>query len=232
VPKFFLTLNLNVWHEFMDQAFLIVAVFLVCYFLGSIPTAVWTGKLFFGVDVRTQGSGNAGATNTFRVLGKGAGTFVLAFDITKGYLASSLALFLSNQGLISSENILLFKMLMGLTAVTGHIYPIFAGFKGGKGVATLLGMVFSISMLVAMVCLAVFLLFFISFHYVSVGSLMAGIVFSLLIFSGLAGEAPVSAKILSVFLTTMLFYTHRSNIQKLRMGTENKMYLTRKKTNT
>lgn len=213
----------------MDQAILIILVFLICYLLGSVPTAVWTGKIFFGVDVRTQGSGNAGATNTFRVLGKGAGTFVLAFDVTKGFLAASLAVFLNYQGIISTDNILFFKMLMGLTAVAGHIYPIFAGFKGGKGVATLLGMVFSISLVVAFVCLGVFLLFFVSFHYVSVGSLVAGVVFSLLVFGGMAGEATGAAKILSLLLTAMLFYTHRSNIQKLRMGTENKMYLTRKK---
>lgn len=209
---------------------MVIGVFLVCYLLGSIPTAVWTGKVFFGVDVRTQGSGNAGATNTFRVLGKGAGVFVLTFDVTKGYIASSLALILHHQGIISVDNILFFKMLMGLTAVIGHIYPVFAGFKGGKGVATLLGMVFSVSLLVASICFGVFLLFFISFHYVSVGSMVAGIVYSLLIFAGLAGEPTTASKILSVAMTAMLFYTHRTNIQKLRLGTENKMYLTRKKT--
>ncbi len=213
----------------MDQAYLIIGIFLICYLLGSIPTAVWTGKIFFGIDVRTQGSGNAGATNTFRVLGKSAGIFVLLFDVFKGFLAASMALLLHQKGIISADNILFFKMLMGLTAVIGHIYPIFAGFKGGKGVATLLGMVFSVSLLVACICFGVFLLFFMSFHYVSVGSMVAGMVYSLLIFAGLAGEPSSASKILSVAMTAMLFYTHRTNIQKLRMGTENKMYLTRKK---
>lgn len=213
----------------MDQGFLVIGLFGIAYLLGSIPTAVWTSKVFFGFDIRTKGSGNAGATNTFRVLGKGAGVFVLAFDISKGFLAASLADLMHQQGILDSNNVLFFKMLLGLTAVSGHIYPIFAGFKGGKGVATLLGMVVAISPLVASICLATFLIFFVSFHYVSVGSMVAGIVFSLLIISGLAGETQWQAKVLSIFLTILLIYTHRTNIQKLRSGTENKMYLTRKK---
>lgn len=203
--------------------------FVLSYLLGSIPTAVWTSKIFFGFDIRTKGSGNAGATNTFRVLGKGAGVFVLAFDISKGFLAASLADYLHYQGAVSFDNLLFFKMLLGLTAVMGHIYPLFAGFKGGKGVATLLGMVISISPIVASICLGTFLIFFVSFHYVSVGSMLAGVVFSVLVVGGMAGPVQIHTKILALFLTTLLIYTHRSNIQKLRSGTENKMYLTKRK---
>lgn len=214
----------------MDSVISIISIFVLCYLLGSIPAAVWTGKLFYGIDVRTMGSGNAGSTNVFRVLGRPAGLFVLLFDISKGYLATSLAHYLHHVGSVSDENLLFFKMLLGLTAVFGHIYPVFAGFKGGKGVATFLGMVFALSPLVALICLAVFLFFFLSFHYVSVGSMIAGVIFSVLIFSGLAGDTNIQTKGMALMMTLMLFYTHRTNIQKLRLGTENKMYLFKKKT--
>jgi len=197
---------------------------LFCYLLGSIPAAVWTGKLFFGVDVRSQGSGNAGATNTFRVLGKKAGIFVLLFDVAKGWAAASLAGVLLNNQIIESENLLFFKLVFGLLAVLGHVYPVFAGFKGGKGVATLLGMVFSISWLAGLICVGVFLVLFLIFHFVSVGSMAGGITFSGLLTSGFCGEASVPAVVLSLFLCGMVIYTHRGNIKKLVAGTENKMY--------
>lgn len=207
----------------------ILSAFLVSYLLGSIPTAVWTGKLFFGVDVRTQGSGNAGATNTFRVLGKPAGTFVLLFDVFKGWASTTLAGLLFQNGLIAEEDLLFCKLVMGLVAVLGHVYPVFAGFKGGKGVATLLGMAFSISWLAGLICVGVFLILFITWHYVSVGSMAGGITFTALMISGFCGHASPPAIGLSALLTVMVIYTHRGNLKKLKAGTENKMYFIKQK---
>ena len=212
----------------MDHFSFVSICFLSSYLLGSIPTAVWTGKLIHGIDVRAHGSGNAGATNTFRVLGKPAGIFVLFFDILKGFAGTSIAVSLHQNGVVSSENLLFFKMLLGLTAVVGHVFPVFAGFKGGKGVATLFGMVIAISPIVAAICIGSFLLFFTTLHYVSVGSMAGGIVFTLLIFMNMGGEATIEARLLACGLSLMLIYTHRSNIRKLLAGTENKMYFSKK----
>lgn len=117
----------------------------LAYLIGSIPTAVWVGKIFFGTDVRKAGSGNAGATNTFRVLGKKAGTFVLIFDVFKGFAGTFLCLPALQQGLITEDHLLFWKLIFGFSTVVGHVFPVFAGFKGGKGVASLLGMVLCIS---------------------------------------------------------------------------------------
>ena len=212
----------------MDQFPLLSAGFVLAYLLGSVPTAVWTGKLMYGIDVRTQGSGNAGATNTFRVLGRPAGIFVLFFDITKGFIAASFAGYLHSQGIISSQNLMFFKMMLGLTAVLGHVFPVFAGFKGGKGVATLFGMVIAVSPLVAGICALTFLLFFSTLHYVSVSSMVGGVVFALLIFTGLGGETSPEANLVACCMSIMLIYTHRNNIRKLRAGTENKMYFSKR----
>jgi glycerol-3-phosphate acyltransferase PlsY len=226
VPYFFYNLALPSIRSFMG---FLILVFLCCYLLGSIPAAVWTGKLVYGVDIRTKGSGNAGATNTFRVLGKKAGVFVLIFDILKGFVSTNLARPAVQQGLFPQEEYLFFALLFGLATVAGHIYPVFAGFRGGKGVATLLGMVFAVSWEAGLICVGVFLLLFTIFHFVSVGSMVGGLVFSVLLLTGFCGPASPSAMALSVFLSMMLLYTHRSNIEKLRKGTENKMYLYKSK---
>jgi glycerol-3-phosphate acyltransferase PlsY len=195
-----------------------------CYLIGSIPTAVWTSRLIFGIDVRTQGSGNAGATNTFRVLGKGAGTFVLLFDIFKGWAGTYLSTILLQNGMIEAENELFLKLVFGFATVLGHVYPVFAQFKGGKGVATLLGMVLCVSPLAALVCVGTFLILFTSLHFVSVGSMVAALVFGILVVIGFCGPANIQTKAMAIFLSSMVVYTHRSNIDKLKAGTENKMY--------
>lgn len=202
---------------------------LAAYLIGSIPTAVWTGKLFFGLDVRTQGSGNAGATNTFRVLGKKAGTFVLLFDVFKGWAGTALSLFLLTSGSILPENLLFWKLVFGLVTVLGHVYPVFAGFRGGKGVASLLGMVLSISWLAGLICLGCFLVLFLIWHFVSLGSMAGGLVFCGLMASGFCGPADAPAIFLSALMALMVIYTHRGNIRKLLSGTENKMYLIKPK---
>ena len=120
-----------------------VLLIILSYLIGSIPTSVWVSKYFFGVDIRDYGSGNAGATNTYRVLGSRWGTFVMIVDVLKGVLATSLYIlipyYLTEE--IDRTN---FMVGLGLASVVGHIFPIFAEFKGGKGVATLFGMVIAI----------------------------------------------------------------------------------------
>jgi glycerol-3-phosphate acyltransferase PlsY len=123
---------------------LIIAGFVMAYLLGSLPTSVWLGQAYFGIDVRDFGSGNAGATNTFRVLGRKAGIIVMLVDILKGWTATSLALLLYLMNVIPFDDLLMYKLLFGILSVIGHIFPIYVGFKGGKGVATLLGMVLAI----------------------------------------------------------------------------------------
>ncbi|MFN5323939.1 MAG: glycerol-3-phosphate 1-O-acyltransferase PlsY, partial [Bacteroidota bacterium] len=138
---------------------------LLAYLLGSIPSAVWIGKMFYGIDVREHGSGNAGATNVFRVLGKGPGTVVLAMDILKGYMALQLA-FLSGDYLPSSQQYVNYKLILGIAALTGHIFPVFAGFRGGKGVAIMLGILIGLHPQAALVCTSVFLAVFFITGYV------------------------------------------------------------------
>jgi acyl-phosphate glycerol 3-phosphate acyltransferase len=113
---------------------LIIAGFVMAYLLGSLPTSVWLGQAYFGIDVRDFGSGNAGATNTFRVLGRKAGIIVMLVDILKGWTATSLALLLYLMNVIPFDDLLMYKLLFGILSVIGHIFPVYVGFKGGKGV--------------------------------------------------------------------------------------------------
>ncbi len=134
-----------------------VLLIVIAYLIGSVPTAVWVSKAFFGMDIREYGSGNAGATNTFRVLGPRWGTFVMAIDVIKGVIATSLYIvlpyYMTNEW--DRTNLMIG---LGLAAVLGHIFPIWADFRGGKGAATLFGMVLAIQPLVAVCCVGVFLL--------------------------------------------------------------------------
>jgi len=134
-----------------------VILIILAYLIGSIPTAVWVSKSIFGIDIRDYGSGNAGATNTFRVLGSKWGSFVMIADVAKGVIATSLYVlipfYLTNE--LARTNIMI---LLGMVAVIGHIFPIWANFRGGKGVATLLGMTLAIQPAVALICLGIFLI--------------------------------------------------------------------------
>jgi acyl phosphate:glycerol-3-phosphate acyltransferase len=151
----------------------------IAYLMGSIPSAVWIGKIFFGIDIRQHGSGNAGATNTFRVLGKAAGITVLAMDVSKGLIAITLLAWLNpyEAETLAQVN---FKLVIGITAVMGHIFPVFAGFKGGKGVATLLGVVTALHWQAALICIGIFLIIFLMTRYVSLGSMVTAISFPIL----------------------------------------------------
>lgn len=190
------------------------------YLLGSIPTSVWVGKWFYGIDIRNHGSGNAGATNTFRVLGAKAAIPVFLFDVFKGFLLP----FLAHQYIHIFPNLsddFLFPIIIGLFAVIGHIFPVFAGFKGGKGVATLLGTTLGICPIPALLSFVVFIFIFLISKYVSLGSLLSGLFFTIFII--FFTEHSTSLLIFSVTAFILLVLTHRSNISRLINGTENKI---------
>ena len=193
----------------------------VAYLLGSIPTSVWVSKSMFDIDIREYGSGNAGATNTFRVLGPKWGSFVMLVDVTKGVLATSLYIlmpyYLTNE--LARTN---FMIVLGLVAVVGHIFPFFANFKGGKGVATLLGMSLAIQPIVALLCLVVFLITLISTRFVSLSSMLAGIAFMVLILF-IFKEKESMYRLFAVIVAVMVVITHQKNITRLIKGTENKV---------
>ncbi len=207
---------------------LISITIVVAYLLGSIPTAVWYGQGFFNLDIRQYGSGNAGATNTFRVLGKRAGTIVMLVDVMKGYTAAILATLLWYFTIIPETEILTFKIVLGLVAVIGHLYPVFANFKGGKGVATLLGMMLATHPEMAAVCIGVFLLVVIASQYVSLGSIIAALAFPVLLLLRIFGQQESPVLIVFGFVVFLLVVlTHQKNIARLLRGEESRTILFR-----
>ncbi len=202
---------------------LLEAVFiLLAYLLGSIPTSVWWGKSFFDIDVREFGSGNAGATNTMRILGKKAGLAVLIIDILKGTSAVMLA-YVSDFA-TNSAPFVNYQIALGVAAVLGHIFPLFAGFRGGKGVATLLGVTLAMEPQIAGLSLIVFLLVLVIFKYVSLASMAAGLSFPIILLMLFPGR-PVSMIAFSILVTVLLIITHKKNIQKLLKKQESKFPL-------
>src|SRR5688572_7953306 len=153
----------------MDIAILIV----LAYLIGSIPTAVRVSKKIYGIDIREHGSGNAGATNTFRILGSKAGSMVMLVDMLKGFIAVKLSILSAYTW--TSEPFVNLQVGLGLAAVVGHIFPIWADFRGGKGIATLFGMIVAIQPLVAVSLVAVFVLMLYLTRYVSLSSISASV---------------------------------------------------------
>jgi glycerol-3-phosphate acyltransferase PlsY len=205
---------------------IIIATTMVAYLLGSIPTAVWYGQGFFGIDIRQHGSGNAGATNTFRILGKRAGTIVMLVDVMKGYTAATLSSILWFSDIITDGEVLTFEIVFGIVAVLGHLYPIFAGFRGGKGVATLLGMVLAIHPEMALICIGIFLLVVIASQYVSLGSILAALAFPVLLLLQIFGQKESPLLIVFGFIMFLLVVlTHKKNIRRLLHGQESRTIL-------
>tara|TARA_B100001564_G_C20654111_1_gene678351 strand:+ start:1709 stop:2344 length:636 start_codon:yes stop_codon:yes gene_type:complete len=201
----------------------IIVFVLLAYLLGSIPSAVWVGKFFYNIDIREFGSGNAGATNTFRVLGKKAGIPVLFFDILKGWLSVNLTKLLSNYDLIIQTNIdlfLEFSLAFGLSAVIGHLFPIFTGFRGGKGIATLLGFLFAILPFAAVLSLIVFILSLLVSRFVSLSSIIASFIFCVVV---LITEDNFSLNLFAFFVPLLSLITHQKNIERLLKGKETKV---------
>jgi len=196
------------------------------YVLGSVPSALWVGQAYHGIDVREHGSKNAGATNTFRVLGKKSGTFVLILDIIKGFTAANLVLLFPETNVFGG--LMEMKVALGLAAVLGHIYPILAGFKGGKGIATLLGMVIAINPLIAVGVLLVFLIVHAITHMISAGSIISTLSFAIFAWIIYGYREPVLL-IFGILATLLVLYTHRSNLKRILTGDEKKIHLFKQK---
>ena len=201
----------------MNELLLIV----LAYLIGSIPTAVWVSRYFFDIDIRDYGSGNAGATNTYRVLGPKWGTYVMIVDMLKAIVAVKLAFFLPDAHEYELYLINL-QIGLGLAAVVGHIFPIWANFRGGKGVASLFGMVLGIQPNVALCCVGIFILVLFLTRWVSLSSILASIafpVFILLIFN----EPEHLYRIFAVIVALAVVFTHQKNIGRLLKGNESKV---------
>lgn len=201
----------------MNEFLLIV----LAYLIGSIPTAVWVSKTFFNIDIREYGSGNAGATNTFRVLGSKWGSFVMLVDVLKGVIATSLYILLPYY-LFNEWDRTNFMIGLGLASVLGHIFPIWANFRGGKGVATLLGMAVAIQPLVALCCVAVFLIVLYLTRFVSLSSILAGVSFMIFILF-IFNEKETLYRVFAVLVALMVVLTHQKNIGRILKGTESKV---------
>jgi glycerol-3-phosphate acyltransferase PlsY len=185
-----------------------------------MPTALWLGKAFFGIDIREYGSGNSGASNTFRVLGRSAGMFVLFLDVVKGLTASMLVRYLDfiDPGTIRYVNL---QLLFGLCSVVGHVFPVYANFKGGKGIATLLGMVIGIHYISAITCMILFVIILLSTRYVSLSSILAAVSFPLFAIFIFKSDEPLFVAF-GIAAAILVVLTHQKNIKRLVEGVENK----------
>lgn len=198
---------------------------LIAYLIGSIPTSVWIGRHFYNVDVRSHGSGNSGATNSLRVLGKKAGIIVLIIDMLKGWLAVGIVCFSSYPS--GSAPRIHLEVALACFAIIGHILPIYVGFKGGKGVATGMGIILAFSPIVALFCLLVFVVVFFVFHYVSLASMIAAVSFPV----WMAVMTKMDYKwvaAFSIFLPLLVIFMHRKNIARLLEKKESKVQLFKK----
>jgi acyl phosphate:glycerol-3-phosphate acyltransferase len=203
-----------------------ISLVLLAYLLGSIPSAVWIGKMLYGIDVREYGSGNAGATNTFRVLGKRAGIPVLIIDVLKGFLAVKLVL-ITGKYLPGTQQFVNFELTLAIAALLGHIFPIFAGFRGGKGIATLLGILCAVHLPAAGLCALVFITSLLLTRYVSLSSMLAGLAFPVLIMF-LYHESVSSLNVFAMFVSILVLITHQKNIERLLRGEESKVFSPKK----
>ena len=188
---------------------------ILCYLIGSIPTGYIIGKIIFKSDIRKLGSKNIGATNVFRTLGKTAGIFVLLFDILKGLIC---VLVIYKLFVIMEINTA--KIICGLIAIVGHNWTIFLNFKGGKGVATSVGVFLALTPVEIGICFAVFLLIVIISRYVSLGSIISSLTFIILVY---IFKRPMPIILFSIFTALIIVIKHVQNIKRLMKGTENEI---------
>jgi acyl phosphate:glycerol-3-phosphate acyltransferase len=198
-----------------------IGILLVAYLIGSVPTSVWIGKSFFGIDLREHGSKNAGATNAMRIFGWKAGLTVLVIDVLKGWLAVNL-IHLTNYYIPETGDFIEFQLLLGIAAIMGHVFPIYVGFKGGKGVATLFGLVLAINPEPTLLCIGVFIATLIITKYVSLSSMIAGFAFPFMVIFIFKTTTP-SLVIFSLIIAVLLLFTHQKNIERLLRKEEKKV---------
>lgn len=203
----------------------LILLLLISYVTGSTPTSIIVGKVVKGIDIREHGSGNAGGTNVFRVLGWKPALVVIIVDIFKGWLPAAIyATTLFHDQPI--QNIGVVQILCGFAAVLGHTYTIFAGFKGGKGVGTLGGMLIALFPIAVPLCIIVFVIVLILTGYVSLGSIIASVSLPIILLIlpplGFAEPPTLSLLVFSLLIPWFIIFTHRSNISRLRSGDENR----------
>jgi glycerol-3-phosphate acyltransferase PlsY len=198
-----------------------LVLIIISYLIGSIPTALLVSKRFFGIDIRDYGSGNMGATNTFRVLGSRYGTIVMIIDILKGMAAvmmyNFLPFYLNHE--LERTNLML---ALGTAAVLGHVFPIFAGFRGGKGVATLLGMVLAIQPVIALSCIGIFVLVLFLTRYVSLSSILAALSLPICVL-WIWNENELLYRIFALAVAVLVVITHQKNIGRILRGVESRI---------
>ena len=200
---------------------LLISGGIIAYLLGSTSFSVWIGKIFYGVDVREKGSGNAGATNTIRVLGLKTGILVLLLDTLKAWIPVHFAYFFAGD-VLTGFQLVNYCIALGALAVLGHVFPLYTGFRGGKGVASLVGVVIALYPYAFLVILACFLIIFFVTHYVSLSSITSALVFPFLVIFLFHEKSP-SLIILSIFIAVFIPITHKKNIRRLMNGEELKM---------
>jgi acyl phosphate:glycerol-3-phosphate acyltransferase len=210
----------------MNHIYLALEIILA-YVIGSVPSAVWVGKLFYGIDVREHGSGNAGATNVIRVLGYKAGIPVMILDVFKGWASVQVVFLFPHPGL-SEDFITYVRICMAFAAVLGHVFPVFAGFKGGKGVGTLAGVAIALYPTALLVVLVLFISILALTKYVSLASIICGVSFPLIVIF-ITRQYHPGLMILSVVVAVFIPLTHLKNIKRLIRGEENKFDFRRKK---
>jgi glycerol-3-phosphate acyltransferase PlsY len=200
-------------------------IIVLSYLLGSIPTSIIISRIYKGIDIRDYGSKNAGATNVYRVLGIVPAAIVLIFDAFKGIVA----VFLISQISLGDPNLsmIILKLLAGIAAIVGHIFPVYVGFRGGKGIGTGLGVLLALIPREVIMALGLFIIVVAATRYVSLGSLAAAIfIFLALLVEKFYLEVEVHPELVvaCLFLTILVFFTHRSNIKRLLKGTETKLW--------
>jgi glycerol-3-phosphate acyltransferase PlsY len=200
-----------------------LGLIILAYLIGSIPTALIISKKYFGIDIRDYGSGNMGATNTFRVLGKRYGTIVMIIDILKGVTAvalyNAIAFYTHSENELERTN---FMIGLGLAAVIGHVFPIFANFKGGKGVATLFGMILAVQPVVAISCVGVFLLVLYLTRYVSLSSILGAVMLPISVL-WIFNEHEFLYRLFALLIAILVVITHQKNIGRILRGVESRV---------
>lgn len=205
-----------------------IAILVLAYLIGSIPSSIWIGRYFYNIDIREHGSRNAGSTNAMRILGWKPGLIILIFDIFKGWLAVNL-IHLTSYYIPETGDFINFQLLLGMAAIAGHIFPVYVGFRGGKGIATLLGFVLAIDPFTTLICIGVFIITLLVTKYVSLSSMIAGFSFPIVVIFVFKTTTP-SLVIFSLIISVLLLFTHQKNIERLLRKEENKaLFLMSKK---
>lgn len=203
-------------------SFDIIILLILSYLTGAFPSAVWYGRTFYNVDVREYGSGNAGATNTFRVLGKNAGIPVLFLDVFKGWLSVNYIFLINSSNVFSPELLFENQLAFGIAAVIGHLFPIYTGFRGGKGIATMLGLLIGLQPYAAFFSLIVFVIILFVFRYVSLASMIASLAFPFFVMIILSStNEPLN--LFAIFVPILSLITHQKNIERLIRKEETKV---------